>query len=74
MAINLGTLKTLIETLETLISALQGDFNFYTLLDQSAYIKVVEYHKPNNFYIGRFSSIVEQIGVICKSSQGHPYD
>jgi hypothetical protein len=27
--------KILIETLETLISALQGDFNFYALLDQS---------------------------------------
>ena len=62
--------KTLIETLETLISALQGDFNFYALLDQSAYIKVVEYQKLNNFYIGRFSSVVEQIGVNCKKYKG----
>jgi hypothetical protein len=63
--------KTLIETLETLISALQGDFNFYALLDQTTYIKVVEYQKLSNFYIGRFSTIVEQIGVNFKKSQGH---
>jgi hypothetical protein len=62
-------LKTLIRALENLICALYGDFNFYTLLDQSVYIKVVEYKKLNNFYIGRFSSDVEQIGVNCKKSQ-----
>jgi hypothetical protein len=28
---------------------------------------VVEHQKPNNFYIGGFSSNVEQIGVIAKS-------
>jgi hypothetical protein len=38
-------------------------------LDQSVYIKVVEYKKLNNFYIGRFSSDVEQIGVNCKKYQ-----
>jgi hypothetical protein len=35
--------KTLNGTLETLICALYGDFNFCTLLDQSVYSKVVEY-------------------------------
>jgi hypothetical protein len=65
--------KTLKRTLETLICALWGDFNFYTLLYQSVYIKVVEYQKPNNFYIGGFSSNVEQIGVNCKKPQGHSY-
>jgi hypothetical protein len=33
-------------------------------------MKVVEHKKLNNFYIGRFSSVVEQIGVNCKKSQG----
>jgi hypothetical protein len=37
--------KTLKRTLKTLICALYGDFNFYTLLDQSVYRKVVEYQK-----------------------------
>jgi hypothetical protein len=41
-------------------------------LDQIAYIKVIEYQKLNNFYIGRFSSDVEQIDVICKKPQWHP--
>jgi hypothetical protein len=40
--------------------------NFYTLLDQSVYSKVVEYKKLNNFYIGGFSSNVEQIGLNCE--------
>jgi hypothetical protein len=40
-------------------------------LDQCAYIKVVEYKKLNNFYIGRFSSDVEHNGVICKKPQWH---
>jgi hypothetical protein len=66
--INPRTLKTLIETL---ISVLQGDFNFYALLDQGAYVKVVEHKKLSNFYIGIFSSVVEQIGVICKKPQYH---
>jgi hypothetical protein len=60
--------KTLMRTLETLICALYGDFDLYTLLDQSAYIKVVDYKKLNNFYIGRFSNDVEQIGVIWKKT------
>jgi hypothetical protein len=29
-------------------------------LDLSAYIKVAEYQKLSNIYIGRFSSVVEQ--------------
>jgi hypothetical protein len=49
-----------------------GDFNLYTLLDQSVYIKVVEYKKPNNFYIEGFSCNVEQIGLNCEKPQGHP--
>jgi hypothetical protein len=60
--------KTLNGTLETLVCTLYGDFNFYTLLDQNAYIKVVEYQKLNNFYIQRISSDVEQIGVNCKKT------
>jgi hypothetical protein len=60
-------LQTLKGTLETLICTLKGDFKFYTLLDQSVYIKVVEHQKPNNFYIGEFSSSVEQFGLNCKS-------
>jgi hypothetical protein len=32
-------------------------------LDQSVYIKVVKYQKPNNFYIEGFSRNVEQIGL-----------
>jgi hypothetical protein len=60
--------KTLNGTLETLICALYGDFNFYTLLDQSVYSKVVEYKKLNNFYIGGFSSNVEQIGLNCEKA------
>jgi hypothetical protein len=40
--------------------------NFYALLDQSAYIKVVEYQKLSNFYIWGFPSFVEQVGVNCK--------
>ena len=51
--------KTLKRTLETLICTLWGGFNFYTLLDQSVYIKVVEHQKPRNFYIGGFLSIME---------------
>ena len=51
--------KTLNGTIETLICALYGDFKFYTLLDQNINVKVVEYQKPNNFYIGEFSSNVE---------------
>jgi hypothetical protein len=58
--------KTLNGTVETLICALYGGFNFYTLLDQSVYSKVVEYQKLNNFYIGRFSSDVKQFGLSCK--------
>jgi hypothetical protein len=60
--------KTLNGTLETLICALYDDFNFYTLLDQSVYKKVVEYKKLNNFYIGGFSSSVEQIGLNCEKA------
>ena len=66
---NPRVLKTLNGTLETQICALYGDFNFYTLLDQSVCIKVVEYQKLNKFYIGRISSDVEQIGVNCKKPQ-----
>jgi hypothetical protein len=69
---NPKALKTLNGTLETLICALYGDFNFYTLLDQSVYIKVVEYQKLNNFYIGKFSSDVEQFGLNCKKSLRAP--
>jgi hypothetical protein len=36
-------------------------------LDQNAYIKVVKYQKVNNFYIGVFSSDMEQIELIAKS-------
>jgi hypothetical protein len=32
---------------------------------------VVEHRKPSNFYIGGFSSYVEQIGLKCKKSQEH---
>ena len=42
--------------------------NFYTLLDQSVYSKVVEYKKLNNFYIGGFSCNVEQIGLYCEKN------
>jgi pantothenate kinase len=59
-------LKTLKGTLKTLICTLGGNFKFYTLLDQSVYIKVVEHKKPSNFYIGEFSSSVEQFGLNCK--------
>jgi hypothetical protein len=40
-------------------------------LDQNVNIKVVEHQKPNNFYIGGFSSIVGQFGLNCKTSQAH---
>jgi hypothetical protein len=40
-------------------------------LDQSVYTKVVEHKEPNNFYIGEFSSNVEQFGLNCKKSQEH---
>jgi hypothetical protein len=50
-----------------------GDFNLYTLLDQSVYIKVVEYKKQNNFYIEGFSCNVEQFGLNCKNAQEHSY-
>jgi hypothetical protein len=40
-------------------------------LDQNVYIKVVEHQKPNNVYIGGFSSSVEQFGLNCKKSQEH---
>jgi hypothetical protein len=69
---NPRTLKTLIRAMETLICALQDDFNFYALLDQSLCIKVVEYEKLNNFYIGRFSRVMEQIGENGKGSQVLP--
>jgi hypothetical protein len=32
---------------------------------------VVKYKKLNNFYIGGFSSNVEQIGLNCKKPQEH---
>jgi hypothetical protein len=69
---NPRVLKTLKRTLETLIYALYGNFNFYTTLDQSVYSQVVEYQKLSNFYIGRFSSNVEQFGLNCKKPQEHP--
>ena len=70
---NPRAIKILKRTIETLICALYGDFNFYTLLDQSVYIKVVENQKANNFYIGGFSCSVEQFGLNCKKPQEHPY-
>jgi hypothetical protein len=70
---DLGGIKTLKRTLKTLICVLWNDCNFYTLLEQSVYIKVVEYKKLNNFYIGGFSCNVEQIGVNCKKPHGHSY-
>jgi hypothetical protein len=39
-------------------------------LDQSANIKVIEHQKPSNFHIEGFSSSVEEIGLICKRTQG----
>jgi hypothetical protein len=69
---NPRVLKTLNGTLETLICALYGDFNFYTVLNQSVYSKVVEYKTLSNFYIGRFSSDVEQFGLNYKKPQEHP--
>jgi hypothetical protein len=45
----------------------RGDFKFYALLDQNVNIKVVEHKKPNNFYIGAFSSSMEQFRLNCKS-------
>jgi hypothetical protein len=51
------------------LKGILGNPNFYALLDQSVYIKVVEYKKLNNFYIGGFSSMVEQIGENGKSLQ-----
>jgi hypothetical protein len=64
-------LKTLKGSLENPNLYPRGDFKFYTLLDQSVYTKVVEHKKPNNFYIGEFSSNVEQFGLNCKKSQEH---
>jgi hypothetical protein len=29
---------------------------------------VIKHHKPSNFYIGGFSSSVEEFGLICKST------
>jgi hypothetical protein len=34
---------------------------------------MVEYQKPNNFYIRGVSSNVEQFGLNCKKAQEHPY-
>ena len=52
--------------LKTLIGTLGGKCLFYALLDQSANIKVIKHHKPSNFYIGGFSSNVEEFGLNCK--------
>jgi hypothetical protein len=67
VAQNPRVLKTLKGTLENPNLYPRGDFTFYTLLDQSIYIEVVEHQKPSNFYIGEFSSSVEQFGLNCKS-------
>jgi hypothetical protein len=40
--LNFRTLKTLIETIKTLINALFGDANFDAVLVKSVYIKVIE--------------------------------
>jgi hypothetical protein len=32
---------------------------------------VIDHKKPSKFYIGGFSSIVEQFGLNCKKSQEH---
>jgi hypothetical protein len=48
---NPNVLKTLKETLENPNWNLRGEFKFYSLLDQSANIKVIEHHKPSNFHI-----------------------
>jgi hypothetical protein len=69
MAQNPRVLKTLEETLKTLICTLVGKFKFYTLLDQSANIKVIEYQKLSNFYIGGLSSNMEKFGLNCKKTQ-----
>jgi pantothenate kinase len=60
--------NTLKETLENpnLYPGGGGKCKFYALLDQSANIKVIEHKKLSNFYIGGFSSYVEQIGLNCK--------
>jgi hypothetical protein len=45
----------------------RGYFKFDALLDQNVNIKVVEHQKPRKFYIGGFSSSMEQFGLNCKS-------
>jgi hypothetical protein len=64
-------LKTLKGTLENPNLYPRGGFKFFALLEQNVNIKVVEHQKPSNFYIGGFSSYVEQIGLKCKKSQEH---
>jgi hypothetical protein len=59
------------KTLENPNFILGGKFKFYTLLDQSSNIKVIEHKKLSNFYIGGFSSSVEKFGLICKKSHEH---
>jgi hypothetical protein len=57
----------MLKTLENPNLYPRGDFKFYALLDQNVNIKVVEHQKPSNFYIGGFSSSMEQFGLNCKS-------